>query len=494
MNILIIDDEQPIRESLTIFIRELGHEVFTAADGREGFALLQRHPIHLVFTDIRMPNMDGFEFIRAVKESDRKMVDIVLITGHGQVETAVRALREGAYDYLTKPVNIEELAVIVERVSEHLDLKLTNRELTERFEERVRERVSETESLLERYRTAFRANTGLDRIVIHSRKLGDIFALGEKFHASPSVPVLIEGETGTGKELLARFIHYGPEVDTKPFIALNCAAIPSDLFESELFGHESGAFTGSGSSTKKGQFEAAEDGTVLLDEIGEIPLNMQVKLLRVLEEREFYRVGGIKRTKLRARVIATTNRSLREEVEKGTFRRDLYHRLDVGYIRIPPLRDRPEEILPLSYHFLKLANERHRRTAIRGFSRKAEEYLVSLTWPGNVRQLENAIERLVLVNDNPLIELSDLDFIEGERNHPQAAGTTGIGGAGGRTVLLGRDARGIIPPEGIDLDDLITRLVAEAMVMANGSKTTAAKLLNISPRTITRRLDKLPGN
>lgn len=483
MNILLIDDEKATCESLSLFITELGHNVICGHNGQEGLELFEKHDIQLVFTDISMPKLDGFEFLKRVKKSRKKMVDVVIITGLRGVDTAITALREGAYDYLQKPVNIAELAIIIDRVSEHLSLKMTNEELTTRFEESVRERVSETESELEKYRNAFRENTGLQKLSIHSKKLGDIFTLGEKFHNSPSVPVLIEGETGTGKELLARYIHYGPDMEAKPFIAINCAAIPSDLFESELFGHESGSFTGSGTTAKKGQLEIAGDGTLLLDEIGDMPLAMQVKLLRALEEREFYRIGGVRRLKFKARIIASTNKSLNEEVENNRFRRDLYHRLNVGYLKIPPLRERVEEIVPLAYDLLKRACERHGKRLFKGISSEAEKFLEKLPWPGNIRQLENAIERVVILNDGPFISVEDLHFLESESS--------------GGTVPEDRDRKfhgsgklGIIPEEGIDLDELIMQLVGEAMVMANGNKALAAKLLNISPRTITRRLEK----
>jgi len=483
MNILLIDDEEATRGSLSMFLRELGHDVDTASDGEEGLELFEKNVYHLVFTDIRMPRVDGFEFLRRARKHSDRMVDIVIITGHNDIDNAVTALRGGAYDYLQKPVNIEELTIVIDRVSEHLSLKMTNEKLTNRFEESVKEQVSQTESELEKFRNAFRENVGLQRISIHSRKLREIFALAKKFHRSPTVPILIEGETGTGKELLARFIHYGPEADTKPFIAINCGAIPTDLFESELFGHESGAFTGSSTTTKKGQFEIAGDGTLLLDEIGDMPFAMQVKLLRVLEEREFYRIGGVKRLKFNARVIASTNKSLKEEVENNRFRRDLYHRLNVGYLRIPPLRERAEEIVPLAYDLLEKACARHGKKTFKGIEPAAEAFLESLPWPGNVRQLENALERVVLLYDGPFITKDHLLFLEGEERHEsREAAKSG--------VVLGRDTVGIIPREGIDLDDLIVKLVEEAMVMSNGNKALAAKLLNISPRTITRRLEK----
>lgn len=487
MNILVIDDEKPVCDSMSLFLSELGHDVSCAYDGQEGVELFERKRFHLVFTDITMPRMNGFDLLRRIKRNRSSLVDVVIISGHGDVQSAITALREGAYDYLQKPINIDELAIVVDRVQEHLSLRMTTEELTTQFEEKVKERVTEAETKLEKYRNIFRENVGLNRILIHSRRMREIYALAERFHRSPTVPVLIEGETGTGKELLARYIHYGPTMAAKPFIAINCAAIPGELFESELFGHESGAFTGSSSTSKKGQMEIAEDGTLLLDEIGEMPLSMQVKLLRVLEEREFYRVGGVKRIAFRARIIASTNKLLASEVDQKHFRGDLYHRLNVGYIEIPPLRERREEIIPLAYDFLRRACDRHGNHIIRGLSTDAERFLENLPWPGNIRQLENAIERAVLLTECPLLEPAHFDFLARKNPGNNTPETT-------VPVAPLHSSPGIlpvsIPGEGIDLDELITNLIKEAMRLAGGRKTLAAKLLNISPRTISRRLDK----
>lgn len=488
MNILLIDDEKAVCGSLSLFLTELGHEVTCAYDGQEGIEIFENKMFQLVLTDITMPKLDGFELLRRIRKSRQRMVDVVIITGHGDMKSVVTALREGAYDYLQKPVNIDELAIIVERVQEHLSLVMTNHELTSHFEEKVKERVSEAETKLEKYRNIFRENVGLNRILIHSKRMRDIYALADRYHRSPSVPILIEGDTGTGKELLARYIHYGPTMVAKPFIAINCAAIPTELFESELFGHESGAFTGSSSTSKKGQMEIAEDGTLLLDEIGEMPMSMQVKLLRVLEEREFYRVGGIKRINFRARVIASTNKSLLQEVEKRQFRSDLYHRLNVGYIEIPPLRERREEIIPLAYDFLHRACERHSNRAIKGFSTDAERLLESLPWPGNIRQLENTIERVVLLYESPLLEAEHFGFLT--HGGAALAGYAPSSPPSHNILSPAQSGRFTIPEEGIDLDELITNLIQEAMRMAGGKKTQAAKLLNISPRTISRRLER----
>lgn len=482
MNILLIDDDEATRRSLSLFLTELGHDVTCASDGREGLNLFNKGIYHLVFSDIMMPNMDGFELLRHIKAGKNSMVDIVFVTGHGDIESSIKALRAGAYDYLQKPVNIEELAAVVDRISEHLSLKITNEELTNKFEEQVRERVSETESQLEKYRSAFRDNLGLN-ISIHSNKLGEIYLLAGKFHKSPSVPILIEGETGTGKELLARYIHFGPDMSAKPFVALNCAAIPTDLFESELFGHEAGAFTGASSISKKGQMEIAGDGALLLDEIGEMPLSAQVKLLRVLQEREFYRVGGVKRMSFRARIIASTNKSLNEEVKKGTFRSDLYHRLNVGYLRIPPLRELTEEIIPLAYDFLTKACNRHGNKSIKGFTPDAEKFLERQAFPGNIRQLENAIERVVLLYEETYIESEHLRFLDTDSADENIS-------ANDNKIDFRDGSYCVLPKEGIDLDKVITRLIEEAMRMTGGNKTIAAKLLNISPRTISRRLER----
>ena len=482
MNILLIDDDKAVRQSLEVFLTGLGHDVTCASNGSEGLELFEKHNFNLILTDVMMPKMNGLELLRKIKTEKNSMIDVVIITGHSDTDSAITALREGAYDYLRKPINVEELAVVIDRVSEHLSLKITNEELTSRFDEHVREKVSETEKQLEKYRIAFRDNIGLN-ISIHSKKIGDIFALAEKYHRSPTVPVLIEGETGTGKELLARYIHYGPEMVTKPFIAINCSAIPVDLFESELFGHEAGAFTGARTGTKKGQMEMAGEGTLLLDEIGEMPLSTQVKLLRVIEEREYYRVGGVKRIRLNARIVASTNKSLKNEIDSKQFRSDLYHRLNVGYLRIPPLAERKEEIIPLAYDFLKKSCVRHGKQTIQGLTIEAEHYLESISWPGNVRQLENTIERVVLLHDGALIDVEQLHFLECYKNGHEALPEE-------NAIALGNENYFVLPREGLDLDVLTTQLVKKALDMSDGNKTLAAKLLNISPRTISRRLEK----
>ena len=482
MNILLVDDDRATRESLGLFLRETGHDVTVAENGMDGADKFDEGVFHLVVTDVKMPKLDGFGLLRHIKATKRSYVDVIIITGHGDINSAITALREGAYDYLQKPVNIDELSVIIERVSEHLSLKQKNDELTNRFEENVRERVSETEDQLDRFRDFFRETLGLN-VSVHSHSLADVFALAEKFHRTSSVPVLIEGETGTGKEVLARYVHHGPEMSAKPFVAINCAAIPTDLFESELFGHEAGAFTGASTTSKKGQIEMASDGTLLLDEIGDMPLATQVKLLRVIEEREFYRVGGVKRMPFKARIIASTNKSLKRQIEEKKFRDDLYHRLNVGFIKIPPLRERREEIIPLAYDFISKASARFGKKNVKGMTRNAEQFIEYQPWPGNVRQLENAIERVVLLFDGDYVDADQFAFLTDDSADEHDATPE-------NRIDLGAGHFCTLPPDGIDLDDLVTRLVEEAMRMSNNNKTMAAKLLNISPRTISRRLDK----
>ena len=483
MNILLVDDDRATRESVSLFIQKLGHNVTCGCNGREALELFENGSFQLIITDIQMPDIDGFELMRTIRKKKSSLVDMVVITGHSNLDNAVTALREGAYDYLQKPINIDELAIIIERVSEHLSLKMTNRELTSHFEETVKARVSETENKLEKIYNAVRGKIGYREVSIHSTKLQEIFKLAEKFHCSSSVPVLLEGETGTGKEVLAQFIHYGPEISIKPFIAINCAAIPAELFESELFGHEPGSFTGSGTISKKGKLELAEDGTVLLDEIGDMPINMQAKLLRVIEEREFYRVGGVKKLRFNARIIAATNKSLSEETKTGGFRSDLYHRLNVGFIEIPPLRERKDEIIPLAIDFIEKASSRYGRKTFTDISDEARRILENHPWPGNIRQLENTIERIVLLYDDKTVKPEHLFLLE-PKIKPETVHSEN------EIVILDENTRFSLPSKGLDLDKFIDRLIQEAMIMSGNNKTLAAKILNISPRTISRRLDK----
>ena len=312
MRILVVDDVISIREALVKFLSQLGHELFAACDGKDALEVLSRQNIHLVLTDILMPRMSGHQLLKRIKESnDLKDIVVVLFTGHSDIKSAVEAMREGAYDYLLKPVNIKELALTIKRINEYLVLKEENRLLSSNFERQVRKATKDVKKELIEIKKAFAREMGASDIGIFSKSFRDVIKTAKKLHNNPDIPVLIEGETGTGKEIVARYIHYGEGEVTSPFVAINCAAITPSLFESELFGYEAGAFTGGKGMGQKGKLELAGEGTIFLDEITEIPTEYQAKLLRVIEEREYFRVGGLKNLHTNARFICASNQDIK---------------------------------------------------------------------------------------------------------------------------------------------------------------------------------------
>ena len=380
--ILIIDDEANLRRVLAAQLGREGYEVHTAEDGEKGLALLREHHIDLVITDLRMPKVDGMEVLRQALQMDPNL-PVVIITAHGTVDNAVEALKTGAFDYITKPFDQNEVKAIVRKALRTRDLAAA--EYTVEADE------SETPA---RY-----------GIIGDSKPIQEIYAVIERVADTPTT-VLITGESGTGKELVARALHENSSRRDKPFIRVNCAAIPRDLMESELFGYERGAFTGAVSS-KPGRFELANGGTLFLDEIGEISVEMQVKLLRVLQESEFERVGGIKTIRVDVRLVASTNRDLRKEIAAGGFREDLFYRLNVVPIHLPSLRDRREDIPRLAQHFISKFNARLHKN-VESVDKDALERLCAYQWQGNIRELENVTERAVLFCDGPRILIGDL--------------------------------------------------------------------------------------
>ncbi len=337
MNILLVDDNNDVRLSLSKFLREEEHHVLEASNGLEALEILENHEMHLVLSDIRMPVMDGQEMLRRIKSTPKlENLVVILITGFGEVKNAVDAMREGAYDYLLKPIDVRELTITIERIKEFLVLKSEHKELTNNFNARLNGATSEIKGELEDIRKAFARQAGIGEIGIFSNALRELFRIARKLHRNRSVPVLIEGETGTGKELLARYIHYGDGDNTSPFVAINCSAISPGLFESELFGYEGGAFSGANPRGQKGKIELAQGGSLFLDEIGDLAFDHQAKLLRVIQEMEYYRVGGLKKLSADIRLICSTNHDLKTRVKEEAFREDLYFRLHVGHLSIPP--------------------------------------------------------------------------------------------------------------------------------------------------------------
>ncbi|MDL2307014.1 sigma-54 dependent transcriptional regulator [Desulfovibrio sp. OttesenSCG-928-C06] len=418
MRILVVDDNPDSLQSLGLVLRDLGHEPTAMQDSREALAEASRNFYPLIISDIRMPGLTGLELLEKIKADPVTAdSDVLLITGYADIESAVQALRCGAYDYLNKPINAAELSVVVERCAAHQELLKENISLKHDLDkaEEVRQELSNS---LAAINEQLRQISGIGEVVAESQQMRALMDEALIFHANPGVPVLVEGETGTGKEILARLIHYGIEdgsgsarrsVET-PFVALNCSAIPAELFGSELFGHEQGAFTGSRAEGAAGKLELAGSGTLFLDEISEMPYDMQPKLLRVLEDRTFYRLGGKHERKFKARVICAGNRSLERMVDAGLFRRDLYHRLSVGHLVLPPLRERQDEIDALAMFFLKreAKQKKKRFTAI---SPAALEMMHNYPWLGNVRELRNAIERAVLLNDDQALKPEHLSFL-----------------------------------------------------------------------------------
>jgi DNA-binding NtrC family response regulator len=448
-NILIVEDEPRMRRLLEISLGEDGHSVHTAGDAESGLVYLRKEPIDLVVTDLKLPGMNGLEFLHEGKRLNAALPFIVM-TAYGSVETAVDAMKAGASDYVLKPFTMAEMKLVINKELDVQQVRDENRRLKE--------------ALGKRYH--------FQNIVGRSKKMQEVLALVERVAPTHST-VLIGGESGVGKDLIARAIHQNSRRAAGPFIKINSTAIPDTLFESELFGFERGAFTGALAS-KPGKFELADKGTLFLDEIGDVPAPIQVKLLRVLQEREFERLGGTKTLKVDIRMIAATNRDLRAALEEGTFREDLYYRLNVVPIDIPPLREHKEDIPELVNHFLaRFAADNEKE--IEGITPAAVSVLMEYHWPGNVRQLENSVERAVALSSGRVIDVDDIHL---DSTHAK-------GGA------LSSAAPDQLLPEGMTLEQWEDNMIKEALRRANGNKSQAARLLGLSRNALRYRLSKL---
>lgn len=382
VKILVVDDEAIVRESLGDWLKDADYQVFTAESGPEALKVIEKEKPVIMIADLVMPSMDGIELMKRAK-ARQPGIEVIIITAYASIPTAITAMKEGAYDYIEKPFCPERAELLVKKLAEHQELIEENLSLRQRLEDRYH----------------------FENIITKSPKMQRLIEL-IKVVGKSNATVLITGESGTGKELVARATHSQSSRHNKPFVAVSCAALPESLLESELFGHEKGSFTGA-YTQKKGKFEFANGGTLFLDEVGEMSANIQVHLLRVLEEKEFTRVGGNEPIRVDLRVISATNKDLRKAIEKQEFREDLYYRLNVVNIELPPLRERKEDIPLLAEHFLnKFAADN--RKEVTGFSPDAMEFLLGYDWPGNVRELENAIERAVILVKDSLITVADL--------------------------------------------------------------------------------------
>ncbi len=442
--ILIVEDDPTVGESLGLLLKKKGHDILLASNGKEALQLLRHKVVDLVITDVVMPKMDGIELLEAVKGL-RPETEVIVISAQGTIEKAVQAMKWGAFDFIEKPINPRIISLLVERALEKQTLILQNQNLRSRLEDKYH----------------------FKNIIGRSKKMVKIFELIR--HIAPyDSSVLIIGESGTGKELIANAIHYKSPRASMSFIKVSCASLSEGIIESELFGHEKGAFTGAIAS-RKGRFELAHQGTLFLDEVGDIPPATQIKLLRVLQEGEFERVGGNKTIKVNIRIIAASNRDLQEEVKKGAFREDLYYRLNVVNIKLPALKERRDDIPFLVHFFIERYNEKY-RMKVRGISQKAMNFLTDYEWTGNVRELENTIESILVINSPGVIDIQHLpQEIRDMKEKPE-----------------------VIPIKiGTSLEEVEKEMLIQTLKATNGNKRKAARLLGINVRTIHRKIEEI---
>jgi two-component system NtrC family response regulator len=447
IQILIVDDEKVQRELLEGFLIRQGYRARAAEDGRRALEKFRGGNFDLVLTDYRMPGMEGVQLLKEIKRLNPEAV-VVILTAYGSVEGAVGAMKEGAYDYLTKPIDLDELLLLVQRVEKEIRLGRENRELKEQLREKFK----------------------VDFIISASRPMGEALNLVGRV-AQSQATVLILGESGTGKELIARAIHYSSRRADQPLVKVNCAALPENLLESELFGHEKGAFTGA-VARRIGRFEQADQGSIFLDEIGDLSPSLQVKLLRVLQEKEFERLGSSQTLKSDVRVIAATHCNLEESIQRGKFREDLYYRLNVVTISLPPLRNRKEDILPLLEHFLKKYNRENQKNIV-SLSKEARDLLMNYHYPGNVRELENIVERAVVLCRGETLSIQDLPL--NLREGKEEAALERI-----------RESRNLPAA----LEEVERQMIAEALEKNRGVQTKAAGDLGISERVLRYKIKK----
>ncbi|WP_224984339.1 sigma-54-dependent transcriptional regulator [Geomonas agri] len=446
--IMVVDDEHLIRWSLEQNLKKQGYEVCTAGTGEDALRIARDEQPELVLLDYHLPGINGLEVLQRLKEIDEEIL-VIMVTAQGGLETAVNTMRHGAYDYINKPFNLDEMALVVRKALETSELR---REVVQLRSEHKKQ--------------------GPPKILGSSKHMKNVLEMMAKVAKSDATTVLVQGESGTGKELVAKYIHYESARADKPFVAINCAAVPSTLLESELFGHEKGAFTDAKTS-KKGLFELADGGTVFLDEIGDMEIGMQAKLLRFLEDRTLRRIGSAKVTPVDVRIISATNKDLLKAIEEKTFRNDLYYRLQVIPIFLPALRERKEDILVLANHFIELFSKEFGKPT-KGISSMAEKLLVEYNWPGNIRELKNVIERAIILgnDENLLLENLPLEI---------------VAKASQVTVPLTTFK---LPPEGIDIEEVERELIKQSLEITDWNQSKAAKKLNLGIDAFRYRMKK----
>ena len=451
IKILLIDDDDLVCASLKKVLIKIGYEVEVCMNGGEAFSRIRTFDPDIILLDIYLTSHNGLDLLRDFRK-EFPQIPVIMITGYSDVKIAVTAIKSGAFDFLLKPIDLDQLKIVLNKASENIYLR----------------------SEVDKYQAILHGSALTRDFFGKSRKIQRVLSSVEKLAKSPDTTILIEGESGTGKEEIAKYIHQNSPRKDAPFIQINCAAIPKELAESELFGHEKGAFTGASQKTKLGKFELAEGGSILLDEIGELTSELQVKLLRVLQEKRFYRVGGEKEVKINVRVIAATNKSLEEEVSKGNFREDLFYRLNVAKVLVPPLRERKEDIPLLSFTFFKEFGGKFNKE-IRGISSEALSILENYNWKGNIRELRNVTERVVLLMDEDEVKEHHLSGLFS--NDSKTSGEDSF-------VLK-------IPGKGVKIDVVLKSLILKTLSITNGNQVKAAKVLGLSRSKLRYRMEQL---
>ena len=451
IRILVVDDDDTGRKALTKLLRSVGYTVLSAANGEEALDVIGREQFQVIVSDLFLPDKSGLDILQSVRKISN-LTEVIVVTGHASAQTAVRAMKEGAFDYITKPIDFDELKIVVAKALEKQQILSENIYLRKQLQERFE----------------------FSNIIGNSPAMKTVFERMMRIVKTDST-VLVTGETGTGKELVARALHFNGSRKQKPFVAVNCGAIPEMLLESELFGHVRGAFTGA-IRDKAGKFESANHGTIFLDEIGTMPQHLQTKILRVLQEQEVERVGSNKPVKLDVRVISATNLDLWQQVRQANFREDLYFRLNVIPLHLPPLRERKEDIMALVVHFLEKCCRLMAKTPMT-ISKRALERLEQYAWPGNVRELENIVERMVALTEGDVIHLDDLP-----------ADICGQAGAKG-DVSLELTGRGMDIVAAIS--EIERTLIAQALALSGGVKAQAAALLGLNRTTLVEKIKRL---
>jgi two-component system response regulator HydG len=448
LRVLIIDDERPHAEAVAESLARVGYECVIATSGKAGADKIEKEDFDVILTDLRMEDLDGLTLLRKAKQ-DLPEAEVVLITGYGDVKTAVEAIKQGAANYLTKPVDMAELRAIVDKAGARLRLARANRDLQRQLDEKF----------------------GFEGVVGNSPKMHDIIAKLQDI-APTSATVLIQGETGTGKELVAKAIHTNSPRKNKPFVAMNCTALNENLLEDELFGHEPGSFTGA-ERLRKGRFEHANGGTLFLDEVGDMPVTLQAKLLRVLENKEVLRIGSNESIKVNVRLLSATNHDLEAAVPAGKFRQDLFFRLKVVTVKLPPLRERREDLPLLTAHFIKEFNQQHGKR-VQGISEPLRRAMSAYDWPGNVRELRNLIESMVVQDHDGTLDLNDIQ--EGDSLRSTLSADNHAAGPSG---LVGRP-----------LNEVERFYIEQTLGLTGGNREEAARMLGIGERTLYRKIKK----